>query len=37
MVDGKWKRTTEYWGFAIFHLPFAIQEMRFFSILLTGR
>jgi hypothetical protein len=33
MVDGKWERTAEYWRFAIFHLPFAMQD-AVFSILL---
>jgi hypothetical protein len=33
MVDGKWKRAAEYWDFTIFHLPFAIQEMRFSAVL----
>jgi hypothetical protein len=34
MVDGKWKRAADYWRFTIFHLPFAIQEMRFSAVLL---
>jgi hypothetical protein len=34
MVDGKWKRAADYWRFTIFHVPFAIQEMRFSAVLL---
>jgi hypothetical protein len=33
MEDGKWQRAANPWRFAIFHLPFTLQD-AFFSILL---
>jgi hypothetical protein len=34
MLNGKWQMVKQ-WGFAIFHLRFAIQD-AFFSIVLDG-
>jgi hypothetical protein len=37
MVDRTWKRAAEYWRFSIFHLPFAIKQMRSSAVLLDQR